>query len=668
MTSHAEIHEKTNIQTYKVGLRSDDRATKLIFDELSQHFQFKTEYVYYEQFSNLLHDIANGNLDFSANVTYSKERADYIDVSRPTNIEYTYFYSLPEFSDQHNLTHIHSVGVAKEIIFRDYVESTFPGIKVVEFSTYQEAEQLIRSGQVDGVIDSISKLDLFLGDGFDAQILNDTLPIMPVGIASAKGKYNQFVDQMVDYLHTAQMQKRLRLRFEDYQKAARIDALRVRMKTLGIAPSIPLKIKLENVIQLTEYDKAGNIHGIGGEILHQVCQVLAMNCVIQSKADDPWEGMLSDFMHNRIDVLGPVTITPARKKIMNFSAPYFYPQAVLVKRTGYKENVYRSVSELIAERISVIKGDYYDQLLTNMLPGKEIYRMDSRDEQMKALAAGKIDYVVLNRENYNKMLIDGVADFSTEEEQSIGMFNRSSIGFAFPKTEKGKNLAILFSAAQKLIDVNAIVAKYDVKPDWRSVIRHEKSFNQMVWSVLIGGILIMCLVVWIVYRQSITDNLTKLRNRRALYQRFSRGIPKEHTLVYIDVNQFKAINDTYGHRSGDLVLQQLASLISTHWKGHSFRIGGDEFVLVDLINQDKLTEILTKLETFSVEINEHKTIDVQTSCGISAHRKETMDIDSVLHLADKKMYVAKLSSRQDTKDASQDFKDMVRQVRSMMKS
>lgn len=638
----------TPMPTYTVATRPDEIGNIIIFDELSKHFNFKIHYLYFDQFAPILDSVQNKTADFSASVTYSEERAKYIDISEPTNVEYTYLFTNYGNHSTQSVQEIHSIAIANNLIFKDLVQRIHPNIKVIEFDSFEQAKQMIRSGEVDGVVDNISKLEPFLNDGFEARALNGKVPIQPVGIATAKGYHTKLVQEMVAYLHTPEMQKQLRQRMDEYQYEVRKKALRKRVVEAGFDSSKPLKVKFENVIQFSEYDKGGHIYGLAADIFTQSCEVLGLVCDVVSGPHESWTNMYNDLLNNKIDVLSPVTMSTSRLKKMNFSQAYFSPEAIIVKRSGYKKGVYKTISEMIVERISVVKGDYYDTLLTNMLPGQKLFRYANRAQQMKALADGKVDYVVLNRQNYYKMLQDNVADFSTEEDLSIGVFHKSAMSAAFPKTDQGRELAQLFSSAQQLVDTQSIINQYDIKPNWRLIFQQEKTSSRHIYAIFAFCTLFMVLAIWFMYKQAITDNLTKLKNRRALYQKYSRGIPTRTILVYIDVNKFKGINDTYGHSAGDTVLKRLAYLIFLHWPEGAFRLGGDEFILVGDVSEQKLDWVLEQLQSFTVDIDDQHSIEVKTSCGISRHRESLMDIDAVLHLADEQMYAAKAFSRKQS--------------------
>ncbi len=88
--------------------------------------------------------------------------------------------------------------------------------------------------------------------------------------------------------------------------------------------------------------------------------------------------------------------------------------------------------------------------------------------------------------------------------------------------------------------------------------------------------------------QAITDPLTGAFNRRQLYVALAAAVERRHraieraSLLLIDIDRFKAINDAFGHAEGDRILKALVTLIATRFRKLDlvFRIGGEEFVLV----------------------------------------------------------------------------------------
>ena len=103
----------------------------------------------------------------------------------------------------------------------------------------------------------------------------------------------------------------------------------------------------------------------------------------------------------------------------------------------------------------------------------------------------------------------------------------------------------------------------------------------VVFQVLVNtacGILLR-----ILYREANTDTLTGLNNRKSLHESLARSWRnKPAALLFLDVDNFKSINDNYGHLAGDEALRQLAGIIKSHTRKQDIvaRWGGEEFALI----------------------------------------------------------------------------------------
>ncbi|MCL9783328.1 EAL domain-containing protein [Vibrio sp. S4M6] len=148
------------------------------------------------------------------------------------------------------------------------------------------------------------------------------------------------------------------------------------------------------------------------------------------------------------------------------------------------------------------------------------------------------------------------------------------------------------------------------------------------------------------------DSLTGLPNRAYFHDVAPRILhraqrhDKKVGLLYFDLNGFKKVNDTYGHLTGDKLLQQVVDRISQVVRDSDFfaRLGGDEFVLItDVIDEKEevtpLIQRITQQFKSPFEIGLHKII-ISASVGISFYPDET-NLDRLLKQADKAMYEAK---------------------------
>ncbi len=151
------------------------------------------------------------------------------------------------------------------------------------------------------------------------------------------------------------------------------------------------------------------------------------------------------------------------------------------------------------------------------------------------------------------------------------------------------------------------------------------------------------------YRQNVanTDALTGLRNRRYLKGKIRRtiGERKIFSLLFVDLDKFKPINDTYGHDAGDRVLQTVGNRLEEYIdKGDIVtRIGGDEFVLmiygIDKSTAEETAAEIRELVAKPMELEGIKEpLEVTASIGIATYPEDGKAVDELLRGADERMY------------------------------
>jgi diguanylate cyclase (GGDEF)-like protein len=147
---------------------------------------------------------------------------------------------------------------------------------------------------------------------------------------------------------------------------------------------------------------------------------------------------------------------------------------------------------------------------------------------------------------------------------------------------------------------------------------------------------------------AVTDPLTKCYNRRFLYEiaeheleqhrRFNQSL----SLLYIDIDHFKAINDQRGHQTGDEVLKTMGAILRelTRQADYVFRWGGDEFlVLLSAEEEDAKIKAQKIREAFlESAIVKNLPDGVDVSIGVVAVPAETRDFDPLIDQADREMY------------------------------
>lgn len=153
------------------------------------------------------------------------------------------------------------------------------------------------------------------------------------------------------------------------------------------------------------------------------------------------------------------------------------------------------------------------------------------------------------------------------------------------------------------------------------------------------------------------DMLTGLHNRRRFQEELAHQIKaasrnkSQLALLFIDLDNFKAINDSMGHRAGDELLKRVAQKLASQVRGNEFqaRIGGDEFaVLVPAANDLAIRSLSNRISDAVSEIPpEHHTGGIQVSCsiGIALYPNDAETEKELMARADAAMYETKPSRR-----------------------
>ncbi|MBM3513687.1 MAG: GGDEF domain-containing protein [Alphaproteobacteria bacterium] len=153
-----------------------------------------------------------------------------------------------------------------------------------------------------------------------------------------------------------------------------------------------------------------------------------------------------------------------------------------------------------------------------------------------------------------------------------------------------------------------------------------------------------------------TDGLTKVLNRRGFEERLSHelSIAKRHgvggVLIFVDLDEFKPINDTHGHAAGDEVLTTVSNLIKTQVRDTDYvgRLGGDEFAI--LLPRSNKQNGVRRAEDLDRKINNAyanwngTNIQIKASCGMHMYSADA-EIKPLLEAADAAMYAIKQERR-----------------------
>jgi diguanylate cyclase (GGDEF)-like protein/PAS domain S-box-containing protein len=148
------------------------------------------------------------------------------------------------------------------------------------------------------------------------------------------------------------------------------------------------------------------------------------------------------------------------------------------------------------------------------------------------------------------------------------------------------------------------------------------------------------------------DSLTGMANRNLLYEHLNEAVTRHEksgqtfAVMFLDLDRFKVINDTYGHSFGDLLLQKVSTRLtnSVGEEGEIFRYGGDEFIIVlETEKRSKVSETAEKiiLMLASPFLIKGRQMFISTSIGISVFPKDGENVEALIQNSDIAMYNAK---------------------------
>jgi diguanylate cyclase (GGDEF)-like protein len=167
-----------------------------------------------------------------------------------------------------------------------------------------------------------------------------------------------------------------------------------------------------------------------------------------------------------------------------------------------------------------------------------------------------------------------------------------------------------------------------------------------------------------IQKLSCTDELTSLLNRRGVNQIIDLQMQqaqithRETSLIMVDIDNFKNINDQYGHHQGDLVLKHVANILRKNLRASDVigRYGGEEFVILlpftSIENAVLVAEVCRKaLEQTAVEVKENEMLYIKACFGVSSTAFSGFDYTGLFEQADKALYEAKHNGKNQVRTA-----------------
>tara|TARA_Y100001960_G_scaffold333722_1_gene440530 strand:+ start:2770 stop:4440 length:1671 start_codon:yes stop_codon:yes gene_type:complete len=346
---------------------------------------------------------------------------------------------------------------------------------------------------------------------------------------------------------------------------------------------------------------------------------LAVSFVIalaQSAQEVPLKGLpvLSDFLHGPTIFLGMISgvliIAPSR--MLEFSSSHII-----------KAENFASVATLS------FVGTLFWEWVTSPITGLSIKEISTNDMYAGALITLGGLIISLTRGYAKKYKQYKTKDYIYKETQNLDKVydTRETVANAL------ENLHGDTKKVAKALEVPELVIEKILQDNEKQYAFTLKVFEKVMRN----------------YRKNISnsDALTGILNRPGFIAAVKDVINKQEpcSVLFLDLNKFKPVNDTYGHEAGDEVLKAIATRLEKYCANNGFaaRLGGDEFTLMLKVNKDEAiakVESLRKLVAEEIGYKEH-TLEVGTSVGIASYPEDSENAMGLIKLADEQMYTEK---------------------------
>jgi diguanylate cyclase (GGDEF)-like protein len=177
-------------------------------------------------------------------------------------------------------------------------------------------------------------------------------------------------------------------------------------------------------------------------------------------------------------------------------------------------------------------------------------------------------------------------------------------------------------------------------------------FTRSVAFTVLGRVM---LKLWRKSEYAHKDMLTGLANRMELLEKLeieqarSERSGSAYSLLYIDIDRFKSLNDAYGHHVGDEALRLVAEILreSSREADVAARIGGDEFILLlPDTDEESCAVLIERIENATKQAFDEKSWQIAVSIGKATKVGKTKNVDWVIQLADEQMYETKRAKQQ----------------------
>lgn len=366
-----------------------------------------------------------------------------------------------------------------------------------------------------------------------------------------------------------------------------------------------------------------------------------------------WVQSIEFAKARKCDIYSLAMPTPERLEYMAFTRPYLrFP---LVLATHDREPFVADISLITDKSLGVVRSYAFGELLRSKYPELNIVDVDSVVDGLERVEHGQIYGFIGTLATVGYEL-----QKSHPELKIAGKFDEYwELGVGVRNDEP-----LLLSAFEKAVASLSDREGQDILSRWISV-KYEKAIDATtIWQ---GLLILGLLLVFLLYRQRMlerhnrelleltrTDALTGIGSRHYLDQELSRLLEEYQryeepfSIMVIDLDYFKEVNDRFGHPTGDRVLIEFVGLVRLHLRKTDIfgRWGGEEFLIICPSTNSTQVEVLAeRIRSASADHTYQETGQQTVSIGLATCENKEITTARLVAIADKALYAAKMAGR-----------------------
>jgi polar amino acid transport system substrate-binding protein len=645
---------------------------------LGEKLGIKIKFLSGPSWSEYLSMMKEKKLDLLCDVVETPDRHSFLDFTPPY---FDIFSGIVTKKGQKQISDLKdlsgkNVAVPQGFYYQEILKKHYPKIHIVTRKNTLECLKAVSSGEADAALAEKPVFDYlipkhFLSDLQSMPIINNVhFENTPVSIAVAKGNKTllSILKKTMDVISEQELSA-IKEKWLGNETPKRYNTLKVSFSAEErefLAAKGHLRTCVDpSWMPFEQIDAKGVHRGITADVLNLIAR--RINMPLEIVPTDNFKSSISESIKGNCDILTGPQIPLDQSAHFAFSKPYMESTGVIVTRE--KAPYIPNMEALIGKKVTVIQGDSVEAYIHSNFPGIVVDTVPSIKEALLRVARDQSYATIAELQTVSYKIHDlGLYSLKIAGQTPFKYFFRIAVPRSSTKLKPILDKAIDSISAR---DRNQITQK------WLSI-KYDYGFNyRLFWKIFAMVAVIVAVIIYWNFKLSrlnrtiaeqneqlerksakleqlsITDALTMLYNRMHINSRLTMEYDRSFrharplSVLMIDIDHFKKINDTYGHQSGDLVLKTIAGVMKETVRHTDVigRWGGEEFLIIcPETTLEGAKNIAEKLRQAIVAIDFSFKRKVSASFGVSQLKNE-QKLDDLMNTADKALYAAKEKGR-----------------------